>query len=180
MVLFLIASGLSLIFGVTRVVNFAHGSFYMLAAYLAYTLAGALPLGGVSFYVAVALAALAVGAVGTLVEIALLRRVYRAPELYQLLLTFALVLVVSDVVKLVWGSENKTGPSAPGLTGAVRAAGQLVPLVCSWNILFVSQSSATKAFGLARTGSLSSMGQFSRYSHEALSPLRRRSAHCSR
>jgi len=127
MVLFLIASGLSLIFGVTRVVNFAHGSFYMLAAYLAYTLAGALPLGGASFYVAVALAALAVGAVGTLVEIALLRRVYRAPELYQLLLTFALVLVVSDVVKLVWGSENKTGPSAPGLTGAVRVAGQLVP-----------------------------------------------------
>ena len=60
MVLFLIASGLSLIFGVTRVVNFAHGSFYMLAAYLAYTLAGALPLGGASFYVAVALAALAV------------------------------------------------------------------------------------------------------------------------
>src|SRR5438045_8925836 len=92
------------------------------SSYLAYTLAGALPLGGASFYVAVALAALAVGAVGTLVEIALLRRVYRAPELYQLLLTFALVLVVSDVVKLVWGSENKTGPSAPGLTGAVRVA----------------------------------------------------------
>src|SRR5437899_10595570 len=127
MVLFLIASGLSLIFGVTRVVNFAHGSFYLLAAYLAYTLARALPSSGASFFVAVALAALAVGAVGTLVEIALLRRVYRAPELYQLLLTFALVLIVSDVVKLVWGSENKTGPSAPGLAGAVRIAGQLVP-----------------------------------------------------
>ncbi len=127
MVLFFIASGLSLIFGVTRVVNFAHGSFYMLAAYLAYTLAAALPLGGASFYVAVALAALAVGALGTVVEVGLLRRVYRAPELYQLLLTFTLVLVVSDVVKLVWGSENKTGPSAPGLGGAVRIAGQLVP-----------------------------------------------------
>src|ERR671925_212346 len=120
--LFLVASGLSLIFGVTRIVNFAHGSFYMLAAYLAYTLAAALPLGGASFYVAVALAALAVGALGTLVEMALLRRVYRAPELYQLLLTFALVLVVSDVVKLVWGRENKTGPAAPGLAGAVRIA----------------------------------------------------------
>jgi len=127
MVLFLIASGLSLIFGVTRVVNFAHGSFYMLAAYLAYTLTGALPLGAGAFYVAVGLAALAVGALGAAVEITLLRRVYRAPELYQLLLTFALVLVVSDVVKLVWGSENKTGPAAPGLAGAVRVAGQLVP-----------------------------------------------------
>src|SRR5439155_1091655 len=66
-------------------------------------------------------------ALGTVVEVGLLRRVYRAPELYRLLLTFALVLVVSDVIKLVWGSENKTGPSAPGLGGAVRIAGQLVP-----------------------------------------------------
>jgi branched-chain amino acid transport system permease protein len=127
MVLFLIASGLSLIFGVTRVVNFAHGSFYMLAAYVAYTLTAALPLGAASFYVAVALAALFLGLLGAAVEMALLRRVYRTPELYQLLLTFALVLVASDLVKLVWGSENKTGPMAPGLAGAVRIAGQLVP-----------------------------------------------------
>src|SRR5918993_2865042 len=53
--------------------------------------------------------------------------VYRAPELYQLLLTFALVLVVSDVVVYFWGTENKTGPSAPGLAGAVPIAGQLFP-----------------------------------------------------
>src|SRR5438067_13257807 len=68
MVLFLIASGLSLIFGVTRIVNFAHGSFYMLAAYLAYSLASALPLGPASFYVAVVLAAVATGLVGWVVE----------------------------------------------------------------------------------------------------------------
>src|SRR5258706_11343606 len=80
MVLFLIASGLSLIFGVTRIVNFAHGSFYMLAAYVAYTLAPALPLGAASFYVAVALAAVAVGALGALVEAGLPRRVYPAPD----------------------------------------------------------------------------------------------------
>jgi branched-chain amino acid transport system permease protein len=127
MVLFLIASGLSLIFGVSRIVNFAHGSFYMLAAYLTYTLAGVLPLGPAGFYVAVALAAAAVGLVGLVVEVALLRRVYRAPELYQLLLTFALVLVISDLVALVWGRENKTGPSAPGLAGSVAIAGQLFP-----------------------------------------------------
>jgi branched-chain amino acid transport system permease protein len=127
MVLFLIASGLSLIFGVTRIVNFAHGSFYMLAAYLTYTLAGALPLGPAGFYVAVLLAALAVGAVGLVVEVGLLRRVYRAPELYQLLLTFALVLVIADVVRLFWGTENRTGPAAPGLAGSVAVAGQLFP-----------------------------------------------------
>jgi branched-chain amino acid transport system permease protein len=127
MVLFLIASGLSLIFGVTRVVNFAHGSLYMLAAYLTYSLTSALPLGPASFYVAVLAAALAIGCVGVLIEVALLRRVYRAPELYQLLLTFALVLVIADVVKLGWGSENKTGPTAPGLAGSVPIAGQLFP-----------------------------------------------------
>src|SRR5215475_10315668 len=127
MVLFLIASGLSLIFGVTRIVNFAHGSFYMLAAYLAYTLATALPLGPASFYAAVVLASLGVALVGLAVEMLLLRRVYRAPELYQLLLTFALVLIVADAVRLVWGTENKTGPQAPGLAGSVRIAGQLFP-----------------------------------------------------
>ncbi|HEU5189904.1 MAG TPA: ABC transporter permease [Methylomirabilota bacterium] len=127
MFLFLVASGLTLIFGVTRVVNFAHGSFYMLAAYLTFTLVHALPLGGASFYVAALLAALLVAVFGGLVEIGLLRRVYRAPELYQLLLTFALVLVVADGVKYLWGADNKTGPSAPGLAGSVRLAGQLFP-----------------------------------------------------
>src|SRR5216110_1724201 len=127
MVLFLIASGLSLIFGVTRIVNFAHGSFYMLAAYLTYSLSALLPLGTGAFYAAALLAALLVAALGGLVEALLLRRVYRAPELYQLLLTFALVLIVADAVKFVWGSENLTGPAAPGLTGAVPVVGQLFP-----------------------------------------------------
>jgi len=127
MVLFLIAAGLSLIFGVTRIVNFAHGSFYMLAAYLTYTLTAALPLGPAAFYVGVVLASLAVGVIGLVVEVGLLRRVYRAPELYQLLLTFALVLVVADLVRFVWGNENKTGPTAPGLAGSVALAGQLFP-----------------------------------------------------
>src|SRR5436853_462126 len=127
MVLFLIASGLSLIFGVTRIVNFAHGSFYMLAAYLTYTFAARLPLGGAAFYTAALLAALATGLLGLVVEVLLLRRVYRAPELYQLLLTFALVLVIADLVRFVWGTENLTGPAAPGLAGAVPIAGQLFP-----------------------------------------------------
>ena len=127
MFLFLIASGLSLIFGVTRIVNFAHGSFYMLAAYLTYSLAAALPGGPAAFYLAALAAALAVAVVGGLVEVLLLRRVYRAPELYQLLLTFALVLVTADVVRYVWGADNKTGPAAPGLAGSVPVAGQLFP-----------------------------------------------------
>ena len=127
MFLFLVASGLSLIFGVTRVINFAHGSFYMLAAYLASTLVAILPLGPVSFYAGVLVASLSVALLGGLIEVCLLRRIYRAPPLYQLLLTFAVVLLIGDAVKFFWGTENRTGPSPPGLSGSVPILGQLFP-----------------------------------------------------
>src|ERR1700748_422952 len=82
--LFLVAAGLSLIFGVSRIVNFAHGSLYMLGMYLAVQLAA--PLG---FWVAVPAAALGVALIGAAAEVAVLRRLYKAPELLQLLATFA-------------------------------------------------------------------------------------------
>jgi branched-chain amino acid transport system permease protein len=125
--LFLIAAGLSLIFGVTRIVNFAHGSFYMLGLYLAVTLVdtfGRTPLG---FWGAVVLAALVVGAVGLLVEMLILRRLYHAPELLQLLATFAVVLIVKDAALWIWGPEDLLGPRAPGLSGAVRILDRAVP-----------------------------------------------------
>ena len=81
--LFLVAVGLSLIFGVTRIVNFAHGSFYMVGAYVAYTLVS-LWSGALGFWVSLLLAALVVGVLGALTEILLLRRIYKAPELFQL------------------------------------------------------------------------------------------------
>src|SRR5471030_2362742 len=85
--LFLVASGLSIIFGVTRIVNFAHGAFYMLGAYVGFTLTAQIS-GALGFWGAILLAAVAVAAIGTLVEIVLLRRIYDAPELFQLLATF--------------------------------------------------------------------------------------------
>ncbi|ABC21388.1 inner-membrane translocator [Rhodospirillum rubrum ATCC 11170] len=122
--LFLVAAGLSIIFGVTRVVNFAHGTLFMIGAYLAYTLAETLGLG---FWPALLLAPLAVGGLGALIEIGLLRRIYRAPELFQLVATFALVLIASDVVPMIWGPEDLLGPRAPGLGGAVSVMGRAVP-----------------------------------------------------
>ena len=127
MFLFLVASGLSLIFGVTRIVNFAHGSFYMLAAYLTFTLTAVLPLGPGGFYAGAVLASLGVALLGGLIEVCLLRRIYRAPPLYQLLLTFAVALMIGDAVKFFWGTENRTGPGPPGLSGAVPILGQLFP-----------------------------------------------------
>ena len=124
--LFLVAAGLSLIFGVTRIVNFAHGSFFMLGVYLAVALTGQLGA-GVGFWPSVLLAALAVSAIGALVEVALLRRIYQAPELFQLLATFALVLVIKDTALWLWGAEDLLGPRAPGLAGSIEILGRRFP-----------------------------------------------------
>lgn len=123
--LFLVGAGLSLIFGVTRIVNFAHGSFYMLGIYIAYSLAD--KLGSAWFWPAMLLASLAVGLVGALVEMTLLRRIYRAPELFQLLATFALVLVIKDAALWLWGPEDLLGPRAPGMTGSIDLLGRRFP-----------------------------------------------------
>jgi branched-chain amino acid transport system permease protein len=124
--LFFVAAGLSLIFGVTRIINIAHGSFYMLGIYLAYTLATKIG-GGLGFWGGIVAAAIIVAAIGALIEILLLRRIYRAPELFQLLATFALVLVINDAVLWLWGPEDLLGPRAPGLRGAVEILGRRFP-----------------------------------------------------
>jgi branched-chain amino acid transport system permease protein len=124
--LFLVASGLSIIFGVTRIVNFAHGAFYMLGAYVAFTLTARFS-GGLGFWGGIVVAALIVAAIGALVEMVLLRRIYHSPELFQLLATFGLTLMVEDLVVLVWGPDDLLGPRAPGLRGAVDFFGQNIP-----------------------------------------------------
>ena len=124
--LFLVSAGLSLIFGVTRIVNFAHGSFYMLGIYLAYTLTSLLGARA-GFWPSLLIAAVVVGLAGAAVEILLMRRIYKAPELFQLLATFAVVLVVKDAVLWAWGPEELLGPRAPGLAGSVEILGRNFP-----------------------------------------------------
>jgi branched-chain amino acid transport system permease protein len=125
--LFLVAAGLTLIFGVTRVVNFAHGSLYMLGAYVAYTLVGALGRGPLGFWGSMIVAALAVAIVGALIEALLLKRIYAAPELLQLAATFGIVLIVRDATLAIWGPEDLLGPRAPGLAGAIAVFGRVIP-----------------------------------------------------
>jgi branched-chain amino acid transport system permease protein len=126
--LFLAASGLTIIFGVTRVVNFAHGSFYMLGAYFGYSLVHRLGGGALGFWAALLIASLLVGLVGLVVETVILRRLYKAPELFQLIATFGVILIVQDAVFWYWGAENLLGPRAPGLTGIVRIFGVPMPI----------------------------------------------------
>ena len=129
--LFIISAGLTVVFGVTRIVNFAHGSFYMLGAYLGVSiiprlldLDNSLPI----FLLGIVGAALGVGCIGVLMELVLLRRIYRVPELFQLLATFGVVLLVQDIVIKIWGPLDILGPRAPGLRGAVDIFGHRFPV----------------------------------------------------
>jgi branched-chain amino acid transport system permease protein len=124
--LFLVASGLSIIFGVTRIVNFAHGAFYMLGAYFAYSLTERFS-GALGFWGGIVLAALIVAAIGVVIEMVLLRRIYHSPELFQLLATFGLTLMVEDLVVLGWGPSDLVGSRAPGFKGAIDFFGQMIP-----------------------------------------------------
>lgn len=126
--LFLVASGLSIIFGVTRIVNFAHGSLYMLGAYLAWTLTNWFGAGtALGFWGGVLLAAVLTALIGLLIEMAVLRRIYGATELFQLLATFGIVLILQDVALAIWGPEDKLGARAPGFRSFVMIAGNRFP-----------------------------------------------------
>ena len=108
MLLFLIAAGLTTIFGVMGILNFAHGSLYMLGAYLSYSL---VVQGKLNFWLALAIAPLIVALVGGILEILFLRRIYKQDVSFQLLLTFAFVLIINDSVRLLWGSAPLTTPT---------------------------------------------------------------------
>jgi branched-chain amino acid transport system permease protein len=108
-------------------VNFAHGSLYMLGAYIALTIVEQLPRDPWLYWSGILAAAVAVGIIGVAIEVLLLRRIYHAPELFQLLATFGVVLVIEDVALWIWGPEDRLGPRAPGLRGAVEILGQRFP-----------------------------------------------------
>lgn len=114
--LFIIAAGLTLIFGALRIINIAHGSFYMYGAYFVAT-AFAAPGGGALFWIGLILAPLIVAAIGAGCEILLLRRVYERDHLVQLLVTYALFLIMADLALRFWGSESITAPQPPILSG---------------------------------------------------------------
>src|SRR5262245_53201254 len=151
MFLFLIASGLSLIFGVLRVLNFAHGSFYMLGAYTAYQFVQWLGPGPETFWVAALGAALAVALLGGLVERLLFNRLYATEELYQLLFTYALVLILSDVAKILWGTQQKSVSRPRGFTGSVNVFGATVPSYNLFILLLGPAIALTVWFVLQRT-----------------------------
>jgi branched-subunit amino acid ABC-type transport system permease component len=128
MFLFLIASGLSLVFGIMRVINFAHGSFYMFGAYLAWQVVQWVQPSGGGFWIATLLAASGVALLGGVVERLLFRWLYGREELYQLLFTYALVLILGDVAKFLWGTQQLSVSTPPVLAGSIVIFGSTQPL----------------------------------------------------
>ena len=115
--LFIIASGLSLIFGVLRVINFAHGAFYMFGAYILYSVAESFGLG---FWTGVAAAGAGLAILAIVIERGLFRYIYDKEHLMQLLLTFAVVLILSDLAKMIWGTDQYSVSYPDGFGGALN------------------------------------------------------------
>lgn len=116
--LFLVGSGLTLVFGALRLINMAHGSLYMIGAFIAVALVSLLG-GAVGFWFALAGASIAVGVIGGLIEVAILRRLYRRDHLMQLLATFALILVINGLIRVTFGTNFHTVSAPSYLTGSI-------------------------------------------------------------
>lgn len=145
MLLVLVSTGLTLIFGVTRIINLAHGSFYMLGAYVMLSALRVLSAwGDAAFWLGLLAAALLVAAVGVAVEVLLLRRIYQSNELFQLLLTFGLVLIIGELVKVVWGPSNELAPRPALLAGSVTLLDKPFPAY----LVFVIVAGPLMAAGL--------------------------------
>ena len=128
MVLFIVASGLSLVFGVLRVINFAHGSLYMIGAFLAFSLSTLLPTGSMlSFLVLMLLVPPAIALIGLGLEIPFFRRIYGKEHLLQLLLTYALLLILDDACRLIWGGEIRNVARPEILAGSIEFRGMYLP-----------------------------------------------------
>ncbi len=126
MIFFIVASGLSLIFGVMRVINFAHGSLYMLGAFLATAVGAWVAEKNLGFFVALLIAPLVVAFVGVVLEFTLFKRIYNKEHLLQLLLTYGLTLILADVVRIIWGGEILRLSLPEFLAGATRIMGRRV------------------------------------------------------
>ena len=146
-VLFLIAAGLSLIFGVMRIVNMAHGTFYAVGAFVTAWLVGhAIALGMPLHWLFVLLpvGALSVALIGVVIEPLLLRPFYRRAEEYQLLVTFGLLLILEDVIRLLWGGLPLSADPVMDVLPSIRIGGLIYP---GYNLVVIAVGAAA-AIGL--------------------------------
>jgi branched-chain amino acid transport system permease protein len=147
MLLFLVASGLTLVFGMMGILNIAHAGFYMLGAYLAYSTVHATG----NFWLSLLVAPIVVGALGALIERWLLRRTHAFGHAYELLLTFGLFFMIGEAVRWVWGSNPLQIPVPAGLGGSVPLLGSQYPLYRLFILGMSALICACMAVALLRT-----------------------------
>jgi branched-chain amino acid transport system permease protein len=127
MILFIVCSGLSFILGVLRVPNVAHGSLYMIGAFSAFSISNIIGGSTAGFWLALILAPLIVAAVSLIAERALFCHLYEREHLMLLLFTFALMLILGDLVKLTWGADYRSIMAPPFLRGSIPVFGSSFP-----------------------------------------------------
>ncbi|MBU6436334.1 MAG: branched-chain amino acid ABC transporter permease, partial [Betaproteobacteria bacterium] len=128
----MLSLGLAVIFGLLRVVNFAHGAFYMLGAYAAYI---ALQSLGINYWFALVVAPVAVAAIGVVIERLLLRHLYKLDPLYGLLLTFGIALIAEGTLRQQFGSSGQSYPVPDALQGAMNLGFMILPIYRAWVIV---------------------------------------------
>lgn len=135
-ILFLIASGLTLVYGVMRIVNLAHGNLYALGAYVSAWVLGLVVgrISGVPLFFLLLAGAVGAAAAGAILEPTLLRPLYKRPEEYQLLVTFGLLLILEDLMHVLWGPHPLTSSALPDLLGSSSILGATYP---NYNILVI-------------------------------------------
>jgi branched-chain amino acid transport system permease protein len=134
MLMFIVASGLTLIFGVMRIVNFAHGGFFALGAFLTFTLAAGSRLPFAEFAIAAVGAAVICALLGMLAEVLVFRRIYHMAHAHALLATYAVLLILQGSLVLIWGNDPRSQPLPTDFMHAVQVFG--VP-AASYNVLLI-------------------------------------------
>jgi branched-chain amino acid transport system permease protein len=160
MIYFIVASGLTLVFGVLRIINLAHGSFYMIGAFLAYSLI--LCLGPIAFWPILILAPLVVVLLSILIERGVLRIIYDKEHILQVLTTLALVFIFEDMVKVIWGAEPVVIAGPEILSGSIPIFGYSYPRY----YLLVMISGPLVALGLWLLLNKTRLGKISRATAE--------------
>jgi branched-chain amino acid transport system permease protein len=142
MAVFLVAAGLTLIFGILKILNFAHGAFFMIGAYVTYSIVGSNPSSFGRFILASLAGGVVVAALGLVADRIVLRRLRGVDEAYMLIATFAVLLICTGFVKLVWGVNYASINPPPLLDGAVDVGGLVIPsysifVICAGVVVFL-------------------------------------------
>ena len=149
--LFIVSAGLSLVFGAMRVINLAHGSLYMVGAFVTSTVVATVG-GGLGLPLALLVSAAVAAAIGLAMEVGVLRRLYHREHLLQLLATYAVVLIVADGVELLWEGANRSVSRPPYLRGGIDILGRPFPLYNLFIIAFAAAVGAGLWLLMNRTG----------------------------